>query len=212
MSEQSYKHFGKPRPICESCHALNMECPAYARTITDARVTVTIRFRWNMSDELANPIRILFVEDLQVDADLALHHLKRAGMNCVAQRVDTEAALIAALQAFDPHIILSDFSLPQFDGMSALRIVTQRAPHVPFLFVSGTIGEERAINALRSGAVDYVLKENLARLAPAVQRALAEAAERRKQAENLPPEQGGPSGPEPTRFGDWERKGIAVDF
>jgi diguanylate cyclase (GGDEF)-like protein len=129
-----------------------------------------------MRDEQPDAIRILFVEDMQADVDLAMHQLKRAGMACSSQRVDTEPALIAALQAFDPHLILSDFSLPQFDGMSALRIVRERAPHVPFLFVSGTIGEERAINALHAGAVDYVLKENLARLEPAVRRALSEAA------------------------------------
>jgi diguanylate cyclase (GGDEF)-like protein len=129
-----------------------------------------------MRDAQAQAIRILFVEDLQVDADLASHQLKRAGIHCVSQRVETEAALFAALQTFDPQLILSDFSLPQFDGMSALRIANERAPNVPFLFVSGTIGEERAIDALRSGAVDYVLKENLARLVPAVQRALGEAA------------------------------------
>src|SRR6187399_2675084 len=114
---------------------------------------VSSSYWWNMSDAQAKAIRILFVEDLQVDADLALHQLKRAGVACVWQRVETEPALIAALQAFDPQLILSDFSLPQFDGMSALRIVKERAPNVPFLFVSGTIGEERAINALRSGAV-----------------------------------------------------------
>jgi diguanylate cyclase (GGDEF)-like protein len=141
-----------------------------------------------MSDAQPKTIRILFVEDLQVDADLALHQLKRAGISCEWMRVETEAALIAALREFDPHLILSDFSLPQFDGMSALRIATEHAPEIPFVFVSGTIGEERAINALRSGAVDYVLKENLARLVPAVRRALSEAAakaERVRQEEQI---------------------------
>jgi diguanylate cyclase (GGDEF)-like protein len=137
---------------------------------------VPIRTGWTMRDEQPDAIRILFVEDMQADVDLALHQLKRAGMPCNSRRVDTEPALVAALQAFDPHLVLSDFALPQFDGMSALRIVKERAPHVPFLFVSGTIGEERAINALHAGAVDYVLKENLARLVPAVRRALSEAA------------------------------------
>lgn len=141
-----------------------------------------------MSDAQPNAIRILFVEDLQVDVDLALHQLKRAGISCEWKRVETEAALIAALDNFGPDIILSDFSLPQFDGMSALRIAAERVPDVPFMFVSGTIGEERAINALHSGAVDYVLKENLARLVPAVRRALGEAAakaERVRQEEQI---------------------------
>ncbi len=129
-----------------------------------------------MSDEQLQAIRILFVEDQQADADLALHHLKRAGIPCTWKRVETEHALLDGLLQFEPDLILSDFSLPKFDGMSALKVATREAPHIPFMFVSGTIGEERAINALKSGAVDYVLKENLARLAPAVRRALNEVA------------------------------------
>ncbi len=129
-----------------------------------------------MSDKQPKLIRILFVEDQQPDVDLALHQLKRAGIECIWKRVESGPALISALQEFAPDIVLSDFSLPQFDGMSALQIVAQQAPLIPFLFVSGTIGEERAIKALRAGAIDYVLKENLARLVPAVQRALSEAA------------------------------------
>ena len=128
-----------------------------------------------MNEERPEEIRVLFVEDLEVDAERALHQLKRAGVSCVSRRVETEKTLVDALRDFEPTIILSDFSLPQFDGLSALDIVRRHAPTVPFLFVSGTIGEERAINALRAGAVDYVLKENLVRLAPAVTRAIAEA-------------------------------------
>jgi diguanylate cyclase (GGDEF)-like protein len=127
-------------------------------------------------------IRILFIEDLDVDVQHALLQLKRAGVSCVSQRVDTEQALTDALRDFAPDVILSDFSLPQFDGMSALRVARQLAPGIPFVFLSGTIGEERAIDALRAGAVDYVLKENMARLAPAVQRALSEAAAKADQA------------------------------
>jgi diguanylate cyclase (GGDEF)-like protein len=130
----------------------------------------------SMSADQPQAIRILFVEDLQVDVDLALHQLKRAGISCVWRRVEIAPELAAALDEFAPDIVLSDFSLPQFDGMSALQMVREKAPAIPFLFVSGTIGEERAINALHAGAVDYVLKENLARLAPAVRRALSEAA------------------------------------
>jgi diguanylate cyclase (GGDEF)-like protein len=129
-----------------------------------------------MSDEHPQAIRVLFIEDLEVDAERALHQLKRAGIHCTWRRVQTEAALISALQDFPPDVVLSDFSLPQFDGMSALRVVRERSPHIPFLFLSGTIGEERAIQALHAGAVDYVLKDNLARLAPAVRRAIADAA------------------------------------
>jgi diguanylate cyclase (GGDEF)-like protein len=129
-------------------------------------------------------LRVLFVEDLEVDMERAVYQLKRAGLPCVCRRVETQQSLIAALEEFEPSIVLSDFSLPQFDGMSALRVVRERMPDLPFVFVSGTIGEERAIAALHAGAVDYVLKENMARLAPAVRRALGDAEatqERRRQ-------------------------------
>jgi diguanylate cyclase (GGDEF)-like protein len=124
------------------------------------------------------------VEDVAVEAELAVRHLRTAGLECTSMRVETEAQLRAALEEFAPDIILSDFSLPQFDGLSALRIARELVPEVPFIFVSGTIGEERAIDALRRGAWDYVLKSNLARLAPAVKRAIDDAAvhaDRRRQ-------------------------------
>ena len=99
------------------------------------------------------------------------------------ERVETEAGLsrcTADRAAYD--IILSDFSLPQFDGMTALAMAKRERPEVPFIFVSGTIGEERAIEALRCGAVDYVLKSNLKRLEPAVTRALREAEQQSERA------------------------------
>jgi len=128
------------------------------------------------------PIRVLFVEDMAHEAELSLAQLKRAGLACVSRRVETEDDMRAALREFQPTIILSDFSLPRFDGMSALSIAREMSPETPFVFVSGTIGEERAINALLCGAADYVLKSNPARLAPAVRRAL-EDVEARKQRE-----------------------------
>lgn len=120
-------------------------------------------------------IRVLLVEDVEAHAELALHQFRRAGVNCISRRVETGPDLIAALHEFAPSVILSDFSLPEFDGLSALRTAREHAPQVPFIFVSGTIGEERAIGALRAGAADYVLKENLARLVPAVERAIGDA-------------------------------------
>jgi diguanylate cyclase (GGDEF)-like protein len=126
-------------------------------------------------------IRVLLVEDVESDAELILLHLKRAGLQCVSRRVMGEADLRDALREFSPNVILSDFSLPQFSGAQALKVAQEMAPEVPFVFVSGTIGEERAIHALHSGAVDYVLKGNLARLAPAVRRAIDEAAARRER-------------------------------
>src|SRR5690348_8187314 len=127
------------------------------------------------------PVRILFVEDLEYEAELSLAQLRRAGIECVAKRVETEEALREALATFSPNLILSDFSLPRFDGISALRIAHEIAPEIPFIYVSGTIGEERAIDALLCGAVDYVLKTNLTRLPPAVRRALADAQARKER-------------------------------
>jgi diguanylate cyclase (GGDEF)-like protein/PAS domain S-box-containing protein len=124
---------------------------------------------------------VLLVEDVGVDADLAIHQLTRGGISCVHIRADNEPTFRAALRRFRPHIILSDFTLPAFDGLEALEIATSEAPDVPFIFLSGTIGEERAIEALQRGAVDYVLKTNPARLVPAVRRALREVSERARR-------------------------------
>jgi diguanylate cyclase (GGDEF)-like protein len=123
----------------------------------------------------ADPVRVLFIEDNEVEAELTARRLRLDGIAHVARRVDTEEDMRAALTEFKPGIILSDFTMPRFDGLSALSVAREVAPEVPFVFVSGTIGEERAIEALHYGAVDYVLKSNLARLGPAVRRALAEA-------------------------------------
>jgi diguanylate cyclase (GGDEF)-like protein len=120
-------------------------------------------------------VRVLFVEDVETDAELAVRRLRTDGISCTYERAETEQAYRDALRTGGHDIILSDFSLPQFDGMSALAMAKRERPDVPFIFVSGTIGEERAIEALRCGAVDYVLKSNLKRLAPAVTRALREA-------------------------------------
>ena len=128
----------------------------------------------------AAPIRVLLVEDRAQDAELALYQLRMHGMDYVSHRVDTEPALREALSTFQPDVVLSDFSLPGFDGLSALKVALEVAIDVPFIFVSGTIGEERAVEAVRRGAVDYVLKTNLGRLGPTVTRALAEAAARRQ--------------------------------
>jgi diguanylate cyclase (GGDEF)-like protein len=130
-------------------------------------------------------LRLLILEDVAAEAELTVRELKTAGLDCAWQRVENETEFRAGLRELRPHIVLSDFTLPRFDGMSALAIAAAEAPQIPFIFVSGTIGEERAIEALKHGAVDYVLKTNLGRLGPAVKRALAEAASdrARRQAE-----------------------------
>ena len=126
-------------------------------------------------------LRLLIIEDVATEAELAVQQLKRAGLRCTWTCVFTEDALRDALREQRPHLILSDFSLPGYDGAAALRLVRSEAPEIPFIFVSGTLGEERAVEALKAGAVDYVLKTNLARLAPAVRRALDEVELRNAQ-------------------------------
>jgi diguanylate cyclase (GGDEF)-like protein len=126
-------------------------------------------------------LRLLILEDVAAEAELAVHQLKREGLNCTWTRVETEQAFREALHELRPDLIISDFSLPAYDGSAALDLTRREAPEIPFIFVSGTIGEERAIEALKAGAVDYVLKTNLARLAPAVKRALHDVAVRRAQ-------------------------------
>src|SRR6202044_2511875 len=124
---------------------------------------------------MAATLQLVVVEDSVEDAELVARHLAKAGLDVVMHRVQTEAEFIFALREKQPDLILSDFSLPQFNGLRALDVAIANAPDTPFIYVSGTIGEERAIDALRRGATDYVLKSNLSRLSTAVERALREA-------------------------------------
>ncbi|HVJ23229.1 MAG TPA: response regulator, partial [Burkholderiales bacterium] len=124
------------------------------------------------------PFRVLLTEDVVADAELEVRELKRAGMQFKHRVVDSEETFTRALEEFAPDVILSDFSMPGFDGMAALALARELSPDTPFIFVSGTIGEEYAIRALKSGATDYVLKSNLMRLPAAVERALADAQQR----------------------------------
>ena len=130
---------------------------------------------------MSAPIRILFVEDSADDVMLACRQLERDALEFESRVVDSEEALRRAIADFRPQVLLSDYSIPGFSGVAALAIAAVVAPSIPFIFVSGTIGEEHAIECLQHGATDYVLKSNLRRLGPAVQRALREA-EARKQA------------------------------
>lgn len=124
-------------------------------------------------------LRVLVLEDVPSDAELETSLLERAGIACESRVVANERDFLEQLEQFNPHLVLSDFTLPSFDGLSALKLVRDRRPDVPYIFVSGTIGEERAIDALKHGATDYVLKTNLARLPAAVMRAVREAEETR---------------------------------
>jgi len=108
-----------------------------------------------------NPkLQLLVVEDSAPDAEVLARYLLKAGLIVDIRRVQTEHDFVSALQERTPDVILSDFSLPQFDGLRALELAVAYDPEIPFIYVSGTIGEERAIEALRRGATDYVLKTN----------------------------------------------------
>lgn len=125
------------------------------------------------------------VEDEARDATLVQHTLEQGGFAFDFKRVDTESAYVAELQSFKPSVILSDHGLPSFDGFTALHLAKKKAPDTPFIFVTGSLGEEMTIKALKSGATDFVLKHQLTSLPPAVHRALRQAEYRaqRRQAE-----------------------------
>ena len=122
-------------------------------------------------------IKVLIVEDQPSDAELLEYEMGRAGIEFTARRVDTRESFQVALKEFQPDLIISDFSMPSFDGLSALGLARALTPETPFIFVSGTIGETRAVEALKRGATDYVLKDRPKRVIAAIQRALIEARE-----------------------------------
>jgi signal transduction histidine kinase len=126
-------------------------------------------------------IRILLLEDNAADADLICRSLRESGIAFSARLVDSRAGFARGLEQSPPDLILSDFSLPSFDGYSALSMAREKYPDVPFIFVTGSLGEEVAIETLKKGATDYVLKHRLARLAPSVHRAMREAEVRRER-------------------------------
>ena len=125
------------------------------------------------------PLRLLLVEDSEDDALLLVRELARADFEPQAERVETAAAMQAALDRQQWDIVVGDYSMPHFGGAAALELLRQRAVDVPFVLVSGTIGEEKAVAAMRAGARDYVAKGNLQRLVPVIERELREAAGRR---------------------------------
>lgn len=123
---------------------------------------------------MATPLQVLILEDRQSDVELILYELRQAGFEPHWTRVDTEHDFLVQLQA-SPDVILSDYTLPSFDGMSALRLTRQSGLSIPFIIVSGSIGEEVAVNAMKAGATDYLLKDRLGRLGSAVHNALEQA-------------------------------------
>lgn len=130
---------------------------------------------------MTEPIRVLMLEDVAEDAELVARALRKAGIAFVSQRVDTRAEFLRALEAFRPDVALLDYRLPGFDGATALNLLRERQPDVPVIFVTGALGDEGAVELIKAGARDFVLKDRLARLAPAVLAALADAEDRRRR-------------------------------
>ncbi len=131
---------------------------------------------------MTTPLRLLQLEDNTVDAELILATLNEGGIPCETSRVDRRDTFVDALKAGKIDLILADYSLPGFDGITALSLARQLRPDIPFIFVSGTLGEELAIDAMHRGATDYILKQRLGRLVPSLQRAIRELQERQERA------------------------------
>ncbi|MBV9469067.1 MAG: PAS domain S-box protein [Abitibacteriaceae bacterium] len=127
------------------------------------------------------PLRILHLEDNPDDAKLIAWTLLEAGIDCHIQLAESRDEFVAALEGCPFDLILSDYRLPAFTGLEAMALAHEKCPDVPYIFITGAMGEDLAIESLKSGATDYVLKQKLARLAPAVQRAIKETEERRKR-------------------------------
>lgn len=132
------------------------------------------------------PVRLLIIEDNEDDTLLEVDEIRNAGHQIVYERIDTPAALRKALQSKEWDCIISDYSMPGFSGLEALQILKESDKDIPFILISGAIGEEIAVNAMKSGAHDYIMKSNLNRLVPALERELREAENRmqKKQAED----------------------------
>jgi DNA-binding NtrC family response regulator len=134
------------------------------------------------TDSAGRSARILILEDEPWDAELAQRLLASAGLSLTAVVVDTRVAFVEQLAAFRPDVILSDYHLPGFSGEEALKIAQEHYPHIPFIFWSGVLGDEAAVELIKQGATDYVLKDRPARLPIVILRALDEAEQRARLA------------------------------
>ncbi len=130
---------------------------------------------------MTEPIRILIVEDLPTDVELAQREIRKVLPACRFVQVDEEEAFLDALRDFQPDLILSDYALPRFDGMRALALATRQAPDIPFIIMTGSTNEETAVDCMKAGAWDYVIKEHIKRLGSAVLSALEQRNTRREK-------------------------------
>ncbi len=130
---------------------------------------------------MAKQLKALIVDDSEEDALLVAMELKRSGYDIAYERVDTPESLTVALDGNAWDVVLCDYVMPRFSGMAALEILHEKEMDIPFVIVSGKIGEDTAVAAMKAGAHDYIMKDKLSRLAPAIDRELAEAADRRER-------------------------------
>jgi diguanylate cyclase (GGDEF)-like protein len=137
------------------------------------------RFAVHAQEMAATPLKVLIVEDSEADAELLLLELKRGGFDIASLRVSTEAEVRHAFATETWDLVISDYSMPNFDGMRCLQICREFTLNVPFILMSGSVGEEIAVEAMKAGAHDYIMKDRITRLVPAIQRELREAAVRR---------------------------------
>lgn len=128
-----------------------------------------------------NNLKILILEDNPTDVDLLIRELKKSGLSFTSEIVQTREAFENAIQNFKPDLILSDYSLPSFDGLTAFRIKQEKIPDIPFIIISGTIGEENAVELIKNGVTDYALKGKLFTLNPKISRALKETKEKKEK-------------------------------
>jgi CheY-like chemotaxis protein len=117
-------------------------------------------------------LKFLLLEDRHEDVEIIKRELKSKGFPCIIKHVEDKNGFISELEKFNPDLILSDYNLPAFNGLDALSFVVERKIDLPFIFVTGSINEETAVSCIQKGATDYVIKENLQRLIPAINNAL----------------------------------------
>ena len=130
---------------------------------------------------MSDVIRVLIVEDLPTDSELAEREVRRVLPGSEFMRVETKEDFLAALESFRPEVILSDYMLPRFDGMKALKLAREKVPEIPFILITGSTNEETAVECMKAGAWDYVVKEHIKRLGPAVLNALEQSRQRRER-------------------------------
>src|SRR5438132_3378278 len=156
-----------------------------SRDLTKLLISITILTVTRFTTKLMLiPLRVLVVEDSEDDTLLMMRELRRSGFEPVSERVETAGAMGAAFERCSWDLVISDYALPKFSGAAALSLFQDRRLDIPFIIVSGALGEERAVEMMKAGAHDYVLKHNLARLPEAVKRELRAAQERRARRQN----------------------------